>query len=309
VEELSTLTYAVDGRVARITLNRPERGNGITLEMPRELARCVERADLDPEAHVIALAGNGKGFCGGYDLVASAEGRMQGLGEEGGGAGGAADSPLAGSPLDPLVQMRNHDPSGTWDPVIDYAMMSRNVRGFMSLFHADKPVVCKVHGFCVAGGTDMALCSDLLVIAEDARIGYPPARVWGVPTTALWAHRVGAEKAKRLLFTGDLITGAEARDWGLAIEAPPAGELDERFEELVQRIALVPVNQLVMHKLLINQAIYAQGLHAAQALGTIMDGIARHTPEGFDFQARAAEAGFKEAVRERDEPFGDAKTP
>jgi len=294
VSDFSTLTYDVDGRVARITLNRPERGNGITLEMPRELSAAVERADLDPAVHVIALAGNGKGFCGGYDLVASAERRMEGVSDTG--------AP-AGSPLDPLVQLRNHDPEGSWDPTIDYAMMSRNVRGFMSLFHADKPVVCKVHGFCVAGGTDMALCSDLLVIADDARIGYPPARVWGVPTTALWAHRIGPERAKRLLFTGDLITGREAHEWGLAIEAPAAGELDARFEALVKRIGLMPVNQLVMMKLLVNQTLYAQGLHATQVLGTVFDGAARHTAEGYAFQRRAAEAGFKAAVRERDEPF------
>jgi enoyl-CoA hydratase len=291
-----TLTYEVTGRIARITLDRPERGNGITLDMPRELADAVERADLDPAVHVIALTGNGKGFCGGYDLVASAEQRMEGV--------GGGDLP-EGSPLDPLVQLRNHDPDGTWDPTVDYAMMSRNVRGFMSLFGADKPVVCKVHGFCVAGGTDMALCSDLLVIAEDARIGYPPARVWGVPTTALWAHRIGPERAKRLLFTGDLLTGREAHEWGLAIDAPPPGELDERFESLLERIALMPVNQLVMMKLLVNQTLYAQGLHATQVLGTVFDGAARHTPEGYAFQRRAAEAGFKEAVRERDEPFGE----
>ena len=138
-------------------------------------------------------------------------------------------------------------------------MMSRNLRGFMSLFHSDKPVVCKVHGFCVAGGTDLALCSDLLVIADDARIGYPPARVWGVPTSALWAFRVGDQRAKRLLFTGDLIDGRTAHEWGLAVEAPPAAELDERFEVLVERIALTPVNQLVMMKLLVNQALYRAG--------------------------------------------------
>ena len=276
----STLTYEVDGHIARITLDRPGRGNGITLEMPRELAAAVEQADLDPAVHVIALAGNGKGFCGGYDLVASAEGDMSGLAE-----GGAR-----GSPLDPARVAANHDPSGTWDPTVDYAMMSRNLRGFMSLFHADKPVICKVHGFCVAGGTDMALCSDLLVIAEDARIGYPPARVWGVPTSALWAHRVGDQRAKRLLFTGDLIDGRTALDWGLAIEAPPAAELDQRFEALLERIARVPVNQLVMHKLLVNQTMYAQGLHATQVLATVFDGVARHTPEGFAFQQRAANA-------------------
>jgi enoyl-CoA hydratase len=290
---VSTLTYAVDGAVARITLDRPERGNGITLEMPRELAAAVEQADLDPAVHVIALSGNGKGFCGGYDLVQSAERGTELFG----------DAEAAGSPLDPATIASNHDPSGTWDPMTDYAMMRRNVRGFMSLFHADKPVVCKVHGFCVAGGTDMALCSDLLVIAADARNGYPPARVWGVPTTSLWAHRIGAERAKRLLFTGDLITGAQAAEWGLAIEAPAPEELDERFEWLLARIARMPVNQLVMMKLLVNQTLYSQGLHATQVFGTVFDGVARHTREGYAFQQRAAEAGFKQAVRERDEPF------
>jgi enoyl-CoA hydratase len=296
IETLETLTYEVTGRIARITLNRPERGNGITLEMPKELAACVERANLDPEVHVIALAGNGTGFCGGYDLVASAEGNMEGLG------GGEVPE---GSPLDPLVQMRNHDPGGTWDPVVDYQMMSRNLRGFMSLFHSDKPTVCKVHGYCVAGGTDMALCSDLMVVEDRAKIGYPPARVWGVPTSALWAFRVGPARAKRLLLTGDSIDGTTAVEWGLASEAAPAAELDARFEALLERIAKVPINQLVMHKLLVNQALYSQGLQATQSLGVFFDGIARHTPEGFDFQRRAAESGFKEAVRERDEPFGD----
>ena len=299
--EQRTLIYDVDGRIARITLDRPERGNGITLEMPRELGACVERANLDPEVHVIALAGNGSGFCGGYDLVESAEG--MGAGEPG------DESEPQGAPTQPATIAKNHDPVGQWDPVTDFQMMWRNLRGFMSLFHSEKPTVCKVHGYCVAGGTDMALCSDLLVIADNAKIGYPPARVWGVPTTALWAHRVGPARAKRLLLTGDSLTGTEAAEWGLATEAAPAAELDERFEALLERIARVPVNQLVMHKLLVNQALYAQGLHATQVLGTFFDGIARHTPEGFAFQQRAAEAGFKEAVRERDEPFGDFGLP
>jgi enoyl-CoA hydratase/carnithine racemase len=297
METLSTMTYEPDGRVARITLNRPERGNGITLEMPRELSACVERANLDPQIHVLALAGNGSGFCGGYDLVASAEAMSEGFG---------ADQAPHGSALDPAVQAANHDPDKVWDPVVDFQMMSRNVRGFMSLFHSEKPVLCKVHGFCVAGGTDMALCSDLLVVEDEAKIGYPPARVWGVPTTALWSWRVGPARAKRLLLTGDSLSGAEAVEWGLAAEAAPAGRLDARFEALLERVARVPVSQLVMHKLLVNQALYAQGLHATQLLGTFFDGIARHTPEGYAFQRRAAEAGWSEAVRERDEPFGDA---
>jgi enoyl-CoA hydratase len=290
------MTYEVADHIARITLDRPERGNGITRRLVSELERCVEQADLDPAVHAILLAGNGKGFCGGYDLVESAEGQ-EGMGEE--------EAPPPGSPLDPAVMAANHDPRGTWDAMVDYAMMSRNVRAFMSLFHCGKPVVCKVHGFCVAGGTDMALCSDLLVIAADAKIGYPPARVWGSPTTSLWAHRLGAQRAKRLLFTGDSISGAEALQWGLAIEAPPPERLDERTEILVERIARLPINQLRMMKLLVNQSLYAQGLHTTQVLGTLLDGITRHTAEGYAFQQRAMQAGFREAVRERDEPFGD----
>ncbi len=300
METLKTMTYETTGPIARITLNRPERGNGITLDLPVELGRCVERADLDPAVHVIALAGNGKGFCGGYDLVASAE-RI--LDER--DARDAREFAPKGSAVDPAVTARNHDPRKTWDAMIDYQMMSRNVRGFMSLFHANKPVVCKVHGFCVAGGTDMALCSDLLVIAEDAKIGYPPARVWGSPTTSVWAFRIGIEKAKRLLFTGDCLNGREAVAWGLATECAPADQLDARFEILLERIARMPINQLIMMKLLINQTVLSAGLPTTQILGTVFDGITRHTAEGYAFQQRAAEVGFKQAVRERDEPFGD----
>jgi enoyl-CoA hydratase len=289
---LPDIEYAVDGRVARITLDRPDRGNGLTPTLIRELAEAVEQADLDPAVHVLLLSGNGKGFCGGYDLVESAEG--MGMRER-----------TNGTALDPAVVGANHNPNDTWDPMIDYAMMGRNVRSFMTLFHCSKPVVCKVHGFCVAGGTDLALCSDLLVIAADAKIGYPPARVWGSPTTSMWAYRLGPQRAKRLLFTGDSLSGTEAVEWGLAIEAPEPEALDERTEILVGRIAQMPINQLQMMKLLVNQSLYAQGLHQTQILGTVFDGITRHTKEGYAFQARAAEAGFKAAVADRDDPFGD----
>ncbi|MEA2296452.1 MAG: enoyl-CoA hydratase [Solirubrobacteraceae bacterium] len=292
------LRYEVDGRIARITLDRPRSGNAITAAMPGELAAAVEAADLDPNVHCMLLSGAGPGFCGGYDLADWAEHFLAGPG-----------SPDDGEPLAPnsvAAQARNHDPDRIWDPMVDYQGMSRNVRGFMSLMRADKPVICKVHGFCVAGGTDMALCSDLLVIAADAKIGYPPARVWGSPTTAVWAARIGVQRAARLLFTGDCLSGAEAAEWGLAIEAPAAAELDARAEDLAQRVARLPVNQLIMMKLLLNQALLGGGgLHATQTLGTILDGITRHTPEGHAFRARAAEAGWRQAVRERDEPFGD----
>ena len=292
-----TVIYERDGRIARITLNRPDRGNGINADLLRELVECVERADLEPDVHVAVLSGNGTGFCGGYDLVESAQ-EMSKPGE--------GEAAVAGSPIDPAVISANHDPDSTWDPIVDYAMMSRNVRAFSSLLHCSKPVICSVHGFCVAGGTDMALCADLLVIADDAKIGYPPSRVWGSPPTALWSYRLGPQRAARLLFTGDSLSGREAFEWGLAAEAPSADQLRERTDALAERIARNPINQLAMMKLLITQSLFAQGLHGTQVLGTLLDGITRHTAEGYAFQRRAAESGFRQAVRERDEPFGDA---
>jgi enoyl-CoA hydratase len=292
---VNDVLYDVRGPIARLTLNRPARGNGLTRRLLTELEAQIERADLDPSVKVLLLSGAGTGFCGGYDLVEYAEGA----------ASEAENDAAAGSPLDPHTVAANHDPTQPWDPMVDYAMMSRNVRSFTALMRCSKPVVCMVHGFCVAGGTDLALCADLLVIASDAKIGYPPARVWGSPTTAMWAYRLGAQRAKRLLFTGDCLSGAEALTWGLAAEAPAPEQLEERTEILLGRIARLPLNQLQMMKLLVDEAVHAQGLHASQLLGTVFDGIARHTREGYAFQAQAVREGFRAAVRARDEPFGD----
>lgn len=293
--DYATLTYQVTGRVARIIFNRPDQGNAITRDTPVDLAHAVERADLDPRVHVILLSGRGKGFCGGYDLAAFAEDLS------------SSESDSSGTVLDPAVQMANHDPRGTWDPMVDYAMMSRFNRGFASLLHANKPTVAKIHGFCVAGGTDIALYADQIVIAADAKIGYPPTRVWGVPAAGMWAHRLGDQRAKRLLLTGDCLSGAEAAEWGLAIEAPSPDDLDERTEILVQRIAAMPLNQLMMVKLALNSVLINQGVATSTMVSTVFDGISRHTAEGYSFQQRAAEVGFRQAVRERDaEPYSDA---
>ena len=293
-----TLTYEVTDRIARITFNRPEQGNAITADTPRELADAIERADIDPAVHVILLSGRGKGFCGGYDLNVFAENA----------ANPQPDADLTGTVLDPVTQMENHDPSQVWDPMVDYAMMSRFNRGFASLLYANKPTVAKLHGFAVAGGSDIALFADQIICADDVRIGYPPVRVWGIPAAGMWSHRIGDARAKRMLFTGDLIDGRTAVDWGLAVESWPADELDERTEAFVQRVAQMPVNQLVMAKLALNSALLAQGVVTSGMVSTVFDGIARHTREGYAFQQRAAEAGFRQAVLERDEPFGDAKT-
>jgi enoyl-CoA hydratase len=293
-----TLTYERDGRIARLTFNRPEKGNSITPDTPRDLTHAVERADLDPRVHVILVSGRGKGFCGGYDLDLFAE--------QGFDAAPSAEG-VTGTVLDPGVQAANHDPAHQWDPMIDYAMMSRYNKGFSSLLHANKPTVAKLHGFAVAGGTDIALYADQIICADDTKIGYPPCRVWGVPAGGMWAHRLGDQRAKRLVFTGDCISGKQAAEWGLAVESCPAEELDARTEDLVARIARMPVNQLMMTKLAMNAALLAQGVANSQMISTVFDGISRHTREGYAFQQRAADVGFREAVRERDDPYGDYK--
>ncbi|MEB3070098.1 crotonase/enoyl-CoA hydratase family protein [[Mycobacterium] vasticus] len=293
-DNLRTMTYEVTDRIARITFNRPEHGNAITADTPLELSALVERADLDPNVHVILVSGRGEGFCAGFDLGAYAEGSSSPGGEN-----------YRNSVLDGKVQAANHRADQPWDPMIDYQMMSRFVRGFASLMHADKPSVVKIHGYCVAGGTDIALHADQVIAASDAKIGYPPTRVWGVPAAGLWAHRLGDQRAKRLLLTGDCITGAQAAEWGLAIEAPDPADLDERTERLVARIAAMPVNQLIMAKLALNTALLQQGVATSRMVSTVFDGVARHTPEGHAFVADAVQHGFRDAVRHRDEPFGD----
>ncbi|MFY0308871.1 crotonase/enoyl-CoA hydratase family protein [Leisingera sp. D0M16] len=270
---MSTVLYEKDGRIARITLNRPEVMNAINDEMPRDLAAAVAQADADPQVHVMVLSGAGEGFCAGYDLTYYAEGN----------GSGEVTQPMP------------------WDPIKDYRFMWENTQAFMSLWRAAKPVICKVHGFAVAGGSDIALCADLTIMAEDAEIGYMPARVWGCPTTAMWVYRLGAERAKRMLFTGDRISGKEAAEMGLVLKAVPAELLDDAVEEMAARMATVPVNQLAMQKLVINQAIEQTGLMQTQRLATIFDGITRHSPEGLNFKARAEEAGWKQAVQERDQ--------
>ena len=162
-------------------------------------------------------------------------------------------------------------------------------------------MICKVQGHAVAGGSDIALCADMIIMAEDARIGYMPSRVWGCPSTAMWVYRLGPERAKRMLFTGDTVDGREAERLGLVLKAVPAEDLDAEVEALAERMATVPVNQLMMHKMVINRAVEAMGLFDTQRLATLLDGVARHSPEGMAFKARAEAVGWKRAVQERDQ--------
>jgi enoyl-CoA hydratase len=268
----STLTLDVAGRVATITLNRPERLNAINDEMPGEIRAAVQAANADEHVHVIVLQGAGAAFCAGYDLKRYAE-------------GDATNRYTQGLP---------------WDPMRDYALMKRNTEDFMSLWRSHKPTICKVHGYAAAGGSDIALCCDLIVMADDAKIGYMPARVWGCPTTAMWVYRLGPQRAKRMLFTGDLIDGRTAAEWGLALQSVPAIQLDATVTRLAERIAGVPKNQLMMHKLTINQAVDAMGLEQTQMFATVFDGITRHSPEGLWFKRYAEQYGFQAAAEWRD---------
>ncbi len=270
--EFSTLQYRTEGRVARITLNRPERLNAIVEQSLRDLRCAVEQANADDAVHVIVLDGAGRAFCSGYDLKDFAE-------REG---------------SHPLSQEM------PWDPMQDYRIMKGFTDDIMALWRSYKPTICKVHGFAVAGGSDIALACDMVIMADDARIGYPPSRVWGCPTTAMWVYRLGPEKAKRMLFTGDLVDGREAKELGLVLEAVPAAELDGRVDALAARMTGVPRNQLMMQKLMINQVVDAQGLANTQMVATMFDGMTRHTPEGVAFKKLCEEEGFHEAVALRD---------
>ncbi len=274
---LETVAYAVDGRLARITLNRPERLNAIDRRMPGEIQAAVAEANRDDRVRVIVLRGAGRAFCAGYDLDWATRVEHESQAQAG----------------------------GVWDPVRDFCALSENVRAFLSLWESPKPVIAGIHGYCVGGGTDLVLCADQIIAAEDARLGYPPARVWGAPTTALWVYRVGLERAKRLLLTGDAIDGRTAAEIGLVGKAVPASELDAEVDALARRVAQLPVSQLVLLKVLVNQAFENMGLRTSQLIGTWFDGAARHTPEGIAWRELARERGFREAVHLRDAPFGD----
>ena len=273
-------TETADG-VRSIVLCRAAEYNTITPELRDELAQAIDEADADRDVHVILLRAEGPAFCAGYGLDWAIEAQA-----------GERAAAQAGS-------------KRVWDSVADLQMMGRFVETYLKLWYARKPTIAAVQGWCIGGGTDMVLCADLIVAGEGARFGYPPSRVWGTPTTAMWVYRLGFERAKRYLLTGDEIPARKAAEIGLVLEVVPDDDLQAHAFALARRMAQVPVSQLVMLKLLVNQTAESMGLAASRTLGTLFDGVARHTQEGLDFVRRAGEVGFRQAVRERDEPFGD----
>jgi enoyl-CoA hydratase len=276
---MKTLRIEVADRVCSIVLSRAKEYNTITPELRDELAAALDEADADRGSNVILLRAEGRAFCAGYGLDWSTV------------AQATAEAPAATGRV--------------WDSVADWRMMKRFVDTYMKLWYAQKPVIAAVQGWCIGGGTDMVLCADMIVAGESASFGYPPSRVWGTPTTAMWVYRMGLERAKRYLLTGDEIPARTAKEIGLILDVVPDDHLEAHAFGLARRMAQVPLNQLIMLKLLCNQTAENMGFASSRMLGTLFDGVARHTQEGLDFVQRAGEVGFRQAVRERDDPFLD----
>jgi enoyl-CoA hydratase len=281
---METLRTETEEGVRSIVLCRAEAYNTITPTLRDELAAAIDAGDADPAVRVMLLRAEGPAFCAGYGLdwatVAQARERD------------AAEDPTGGR-------------QRVWDSVSDLRLMGSFVDAYLKLWYASKPTLAAVQGWCIGGGTDLVLCADLIMAGEGAVFGYPPSRVWGTPTTAMWVYRMGLEQAKRYLLTGDEIPARTAAEIGMILEAVPDAQLQERAMSLAKRMARVPTNQLVMLKLMANQTAESMGFASSRLLGTLFDGVARHTQEGLDFVKRAEEVGFRQAVRERDDPFGD----
>ncbi len=269
--------------IAIITICRPEKLNTLTEDVVDGIARGIDAATASQTVRAVVLRGQGRVFTAGYDLAADADGGWK-------------------SPYDaPSVEPR----PGAWDPVRDLQWMGRNVERFMKIWHCPKPVIGQIHGFAVGGATDLVLCCDQLFMAEDAFIGYAPSRVYGTPTTMIWVYRLGLEHAKQFLLTGEAIDAQTAHRIGLVSHVYPADELSSQVEAFAERFKHIPGNQLALNKMLINQAYENMGLRTTQLLGTLFDGMTRHTEEAYRWTESFKEKGFRQVIRERDAPFGD----
>ena len=273
-----TLVYDTDGAIATITLNRPERLNTIVPPMPDEFEAAVREATGDERVRVIVLRGAGRAFCAGYDF--------------GGG-------------FHHWDEMLTTD--GRWDPGKDFigAGAWGPTQKFMSIWRTPKPVIAQVHGWCVGGGSDMALCADLVIASEDAQIGTPYSRIWGCYLSGMWIYRLGLAKAKEHALTGRPLSGRQAADIQLINAAVPFEELERTVARQAEELASIPPSQLAAMKLVVNQAYENMGLGAIQTLGPILDGLMRNTPDALRFIEQARQAGVGAVTRRRDELFGD----
>ena len=278
--QFETLLYSVDGPIATITLNRPGHLNTIVPPMPDEIEAAVNAAVRDEDVKVIILRGAGRSFCGGFDF---------------------------GTGFHHWDDYITTD--GEWDAGKDFMFATAQAvsptQKFMSLWRSPKPVIAQVHGWCVGGGSDYALCADLVIASEDARIGTPYSRMWGAYLSGLWLYRLGLTKAKEYALTGKPLSGREAADCGLINQAVPFVDLEATVRRTAAQLASIPLSQLSAMKLIVNQAYENMGLASTQALGPILDGLMRNTPDAKRFIELAREQGVRAAVAQRDGPFGD----
>jgi enoyl-CoA hydratase len=275
-----TIVYTTDGAIATITFNRPDELNTIVPPMPDEFEAAINLAIRDPSIKVVILRGAGRSFCAGYDF-----------GE--------------GFHLwDDAITT-----DGAWDPGKDFAWATAPAvaptQKFMSMWRAPKPVIAQVHGWCVGGGSDTALCADIVIASEDARIGTPYSRMWGCYLSGMWIYRLGLTKAKEYALTGKPLSGREAADVGLINRAVPFAQLEETVRETARQLASIPLSQLAAMKLVVNQVFDNMGLNGTQTLGTILDGLMRNTPAAIDFIRLAESKGVRAAIAARDGVFGD----
>jgi enoyl-CoA hydratase len=276
----TTLVYAVDGAIATITLNRPEELNTIVPPMPEEFEAAIGRAVRDPAVKVIILRGAGRAFCAGYDF---------------------------GNGFHHWEENMNTD--GKWDPGKDFVFATADAiaptQKFMSMWRSPKPVIAQVHGWCVGGGSDTALCADLVIASDDAQIGTPYARMWGCYLSGMWLYRLGLTRAKEYALTGKPLSGKRAAEIGLINRSVPFDQLEATVRQTAEQLASIPASQLAAMKLIVNQAYENMGLNSTQTLGTILDGLMRNTPDALEFIRMAEQDGVRGAVTRRDGPFGD----
>lgn len=280
MREFETLLYTTAGALATVTLNRPEQLNTIVPPMPDEIEAAIGLAERDPDIKVIILRGAGRAFCAGYDF--------------GDGFQHWGESMMT---------------DGRWDPGKDFAMVSARetapTQKFMAIWRSSKPVIAQVHGWCVGGASDYALCADLVIASEDAVIGTPYSRMWGAYLSGMWMYRLSFSKAKWHSLTGRPLSGTQAAQIELINEAVPFDRLEARVAEIANELARIPLSQLRAQKLIVNQAYENMGLASTQLLGGILDGLMRNTPDALAFIDTAETNGVRAAIEQRDGAWGD----
>lgn len=269
---------------ARITLNRPEKLNALSARLQSELAAALRDADEDTRVHSIIIRGAGRSFCAGYDLTP--ERRLEGE---------SVDA------KDEYAQVYRH--TQAFDD--DVFRMEGAQRNRMTIFDMHKPVLAQIHGYCVAGGTDLALLCDIVIAAEDAHIGFPPVRAMGGPPAHMWTYLVGPQWAKYMLLTGEFVTGAEAERIGLVWKSVPLADLEETVEELADRLAMVPTDLLSGNKRSVNLALEMMGARTMQRLAAEMDARMHVSPSMEDWRTRNREEGLRSALEWRDGRFAN----